>query len=103
MLLLRAFYKRCKQSKGEQVKTTEKQIEQCIWETDAFKKVNMEVLKIESEVGTDDDKDEFLRILRTGEVDKKSKSGYAKNYLFFEEKINEFRFEYLDIIYQLEL
>ena len=99
MLLLRAFYKRCKQSKGEQVEATQKQIEQCIWETDAFKKVNMDVLKIESEVVTDDDKDEFLNILRTGEVDKKSKSRYAKNYLFFEEKINEFTFEYLDWYY----
>lgn len=99
MLLLRAFYKRCKQSKGEQVEATEKQIEQCIWETDAFKKVNMNVLKIESEVATDDDKDEFLNILRTGEVDKNSKSRYAKNYRFFEEKINEFTFEYLDWYY----
>ena len=99
MLLLRAFYKRCKQSKGEQVEATEKQIEQCIWETDAFKKVNMDVLKIESEVATDEDKEEFLKILRTGDVDKNSKSKYAKNYLFFEEKIDEFTYEYLEWYY----
>ena len=35
-------------------------------------------------------KDEFLEILRTGIVAKDQKSNYAKNYIFFQQKIDEF-------------
>jgi hypothetical protein len=48
------------------------------------------VLKINSEVATDNDKEEFLEILKTGIVTKSQKSNYAKNYLFFQEKIEKF-------------
>lgn len=35
-------------------------------------------LKIDSEVATDNDKNEFLNILKTGIVEKNNKSKYAK-------------------------
>ena len=52
------------------------------------------MLKIDSEVATDNDKDEFLEILRKGIVGKDQKSNYAKNYRFFQEKIDTFLSEY---------
>ena len=42
----------------------------------------------------DEDEDEFLEILRTGDVTK-GKSSYAKNYKFFQDKIKEFTEEYV--------
>jgi len=65
-------------------------IEQCIWKTDEFNKPDKDALKIDSEVATDDDKDEFLEILKMGKVSDSFKSRYAENYRFFEKKINEF-------------
>lgn len=90
MLLLRAFYSRFKNQMDDQSKSTREYIEKCIWKTDEFGKPNMDSLKIDSEVATDDDKDEFIAILKTGMVGEKSKSAYAKNYRFFEGKITEF-------------
>ncbi len=58
-------------------------------ETDEFGDANKDELKIDSEVATDNDKDEFLEILRTGSVSK-GKSSYAKNYEYFQNKIKEF-------------
>ena len=46
----------------------------------------MDELKIDSEVATDNDKDEFLKILKTGNADN-LKSKYAENYRFFQNKI----------------
>lgn len=47
-------------------------------------------LKIDSEVATDNDKEEFLEILRTGIVNKEMKSKYACNFRFFQNNIDEF-------------
>lgn len=46
-------------------------------------------MKINSEVATDEEKEDFLRILITGEATN-AKSRYAKNYRFFQEKIQTF-------------
>lgn len=62
----------------------------CIWKTDEFDNPLTDKLKIDSEVATDNDKEEFLNILRTGIVNDSMKSRYAQNYRFFEEKIKEF-------------
>ena len=69
-------------------------IEQCIWKTNAFKEANKNALKIDSQVATDDDKGEFLEILKSGEVGKGFKSRYADNYRFFEKKVNDFLQDY---------
>ena len=94
MLLLRAFYDKFRNMKDDKSKKTRKQIEQCIWKTDEFGDADESILKIDSEVATDNDKDEFLEILRTGVVTG-VKSSYAKNYKFFQEKIMEFTEEYV--------
>ena len=45
-------------------------------------------------MATDNDKDEFLDLLKTGVVITGSKSNYVKNYQFFQAKINEFLITY---------
>ena len=90
MLLLRAFYEKYGNMKDENSIKTRERLEKCIWKTDEFGTPNKDALKINSEVATDNDKDEFLTILRTGKITDKMKSKYALNYQFFQEKINEF-------------
>lgn len=94
MLLLRAFYAKFGKMQDERSKSTQKRISQCLWKTDEFEEANMNVLKIDSEVATDNDKDEFLDILKTGLVNNEQKSNYAKNYSFFQDKIDKFLNEY---------
>ena len=90
MLLLRAFYAKFGQMQDKQSKSTKENIEKCIWKTDEFGEPDMDCLKIDSEVATDNDKEEFLSILKSGTVSKGNKSRYAKNYMFFEKSIDEF-------------
>jgi len=94
MLLLRAFYSRFLSMKDEDSVQTRDTMSKCIWKTDTFGKLRTDELKIESEVSTDDDKEEFLSILKTGEVDKTYKSRYAQVFRFFQDKINDFINEY---------
>ena len=90
MLLLRAFHVKFLKAQDENSVKTRESIEKCIWKTDEFGKPNMTELKIDSEVATDGDKEEFLTILRTGDVDRNQKSKYAVNFRFFQQKIEEF-------------
>ena len=78
-------------------------IEKCLWKTDEFGTANLNELKIDSEVATDNDKEEFLEILKTGEVRDNQKSKYANNYRFFQKKIEEFLNEYLDVFSYLPI
>jgi uncharacterized protein with ParB-like and HNH nuclease domain len=94
MLLLRAFYDKFENTQDENSQRTREDISKCIWKTSEFGKADVNVLKIDSEVATDNDKDEFLEILRTGTINKEQKSNYAKNYRFFQEKIREFTLKY---------
>jgi len=90
MLILRAFYDKFSNMQDEKSKSTRNNIEKCIWKTDEFGKAEKSILKIDSEVATDSDKEEFLELLRTGEVKSGSKSQYVKNYQFFQTKIDGF-------------
>lgn len=90
MLLLRAFYAKFGHMQDEESVLTKQNIEQCIWQMNEFGKPNKALLKIDSEVATDNDKDEFLEILRTGNVEKGQKSRYAQNYKFFQKCIDSF-------------
>jgi len=94
MLLLRAFYSKFGNMQDNNSKNTRERIAQCLWKTDEFGEADLSKLKIDSEVATDNDKDEFLEILRTGVVAKDQKSNYAKNYIFFQQKIDEFLSEF---------
>ena len=90
MLLLRAFYSRCKGMDDKESVRTRGYIESCLWKSDEFGESDFDSLKIDSLVITDLDKEEFISILKTGNVDKKQKSRYAINYRFFNEKIDDF-------------
>lgn len=90
MLLLRAFYAKFGNMQDEHSIKTREWIEKCIWKTDEFGNPDKTKLKIDSEVATDKDKEEFLTILKDGVVTKEQKSNYANNYRFFQDKIQEF-------------
>jgi uncharacterized protein with ParB-like and HNH nuclease domain len=94
MLLLRAFYSKFGNMQDNNSKNTRERIAQCLWKTNEFGEADLNKLKIDSEVATDNDKEEFLEILRTGKVQKDQKSKYAKNYIFFEQKIDLFLYEF---------
>ena len=89
MLLLRAFYAKFGHMQDKASISTKQNIEKCLWKTDEFGEPDMQQLKIDSEVATDKDKDEFLDILRNGEAGIK-KSRYAENYRFFQKCIDTF-------------
>lgn len=90
MLLLRAFYQRSGSMQDKGTRSMRKMIEQCIWKTNEFDEPDLDALKIDSEVATDDDKSEFLEILKQGKALANFKSRYADNYRFFEQKISSF-------------
>lgn len=94
MLLLRAFYAKFGNMQDDNSRETRKIIERCIWKTDEFGRPDKSKLKINSEVATDNERDEFLTILREGTVFKGQKSNYAVNYEFFQRKIDAFLNEY---------
>lgn len=94
MLLLRAFYSKFGNMQDSNSIKTRDIIAKCLWKTDEFENPIKNELKIDSEVATDDDKDGFLEILRTGSANKNDKSRYALNYLFFQNKIAEFLSNY---------
>lgn len=89
LLLLRAFYERYGNMKNERAIKTGEKIAACIWKTNEFGDPDKTALKITSEVATDNEKEEFLTILKTGDA-KDKKSRYAANYRFFQEKIKDF-------------
>jgi hypothetical protein len=94
MLLLRAFYERSGMMQDKGTKSMRKMIEQCVWKTNEFDEPNKDALKIDSEVATDDDKEEFLDILKDGVAPNNFKSRYAENYRFFQKKIDDFLANY---------
>lgn len=94
MLLLRAFYAKFGHMQDEASVETSKDIAKCIWRTDEFGKPDMLALKIDSEVATDKDKDEFLEILKDGTIKVGQKSRYATNYRFFQNYIDDFLAKY---------
>ena len=94
MLLLRAFYEKFGHMQDKASVATKQNIEKCIWKTDEFGEPDMSALKIDSEVATDKDKDEFLEILKTGAVKPGQKSRYAANYRFFQNCIDDFLAKY---------
>lgn len=90
MLLLRAFYSKFGHMQDKASISTKQNIEKCLWKTDEFGEADMAALKIDSEVATDKDKDEFLDLLRSGDASKGQKSRYAENYRFFQGCIQAF-------------
>lgn len=98
MLLLRAFYEKFGKMKDPKALKTRENLSKCIWKIDEYQQPIMDCLKINSEVATDKDKDEFLTILELGEANEKMKSNYAMNYRFFQQKIKDFQDSYSDYL-----
>lgn len=94
MLLLRAFYERFGNMQDKNSLDTRAALAKCIWKTDEFGTPDRNALKINSEVATDEDKDEFLEILKSGKTSKEMHSIYALNYRFFQKQIEEFLQKY---------
>ncbi|OQX22745.1 MAG: hypothetical protein BWK80_29590 [Desulfobacteraceae bacterium IS3] len=94
MLILRAFYDKFSNMQDKNSILTRDRIEKCIWKTDTFGTADKNMLKIDSEVATDNDKEEFLELLRTGIVSPGSKSQYVLNYQFIKKKIDDFLQEF---------
>lgn len=94
MLLLRAFYSKFEFMKDKQSVSTRDAIAKCIWKTDEFDEPDKAQLKIDSEVASDDDKEEFLEILRTGATAEGQRSRYARTFAFFQDKIARFTSDY---------
>lgn len=90
MLLLRAFYTKFLNMMDKNSTSIRNSIAKCIWKSDEFDNLIEDRLKIDSQVSTDEDKDEFMAILRTGTVPNGYKSRYAKVFRFFQDRIDEF-------------
>ena len=91
MLLLRAFYTRFGNMQDDASNVTRKSIEKCIWKTDELsEQPKIDFCKLNTEVATDEAKQEFRDILYKGEVTDAQKSQYAENYRFFQQKIDKF-------------
>lgn len=90
MLMLRAFYTKFLNMQDKNSVSIRNSIAKCIWKSDEFDNLIADQLKIDSQVSTDEDKGEFMDILRTGEAQKDYKSRYARVFRFFQEKIDEF-------------
>ncbi|MBQ7152085.1 MAG: DUF262 domain-containing protein [Synergistaceae bacterium] len=89
MLLLRAIYTRYG-THDSQAAPLSKDIESCIWKADELGNVDKNSCKLETLVATDELKEEFKEILRTGEAPDDKKSLYAENYRFFLKQIDDF-------------
>lgn len=94
MLFLRAFYDKFSNMQDKSSISIRELIEKCIWKTDSFGATDKSSLKIDSQVASDNDKEEFLMILRNGEGILNCKSKYLTNYQFFKSKINTFLNDY---------
>ena len=94
MLFLRAFYDKFANMQDKSSISIRELIEKCIWKTDTFGATDKSSLKIDSQVASDNDKEEFLMILRNGEGILNCKSKYLTNYQFFKSKINTFLNDY---------
>lgn len=89
MLLLRAFYNKLSKMKDLNSQAMKQDIEKSLWRANNFGAYQKDDLKIASEVATDNEKEEFIAILRDGNADN-MKSRYAKNFKYFEGQIVDF-------------
>lgn len=87
--MLRAFCDKFSRMKDKQSMRMHDSIAACIWKTDEYDEPDTDQLQIDSEVASDADKDEFLRILREGKVDPAWWSRYAKNFSYFLGRIDK--------------
>lgn len=87
LLLLRAFY----ESFGENVSKIHGRIADCIWKIGKDDNPDFSTYKIDSEVATDENNEEFGKIISEGVATEGNKSNYSENYRYFQKKISEFK------------
>ena len=93
-LLLRAFYDAYGTGMTDEDSLYAKwEISKCLWHIPSMSnKTDMSALKIISEVASEDEWSEFLRIMENGKIDKAPGEGkYARNYRLFQKRIKEFQ------------
>lgn len=90
MLILRAFYDKFTNMQDKNSILTRDRIEKCIWKTDTFGTADKSTLKIDSEVATDNDKEEFLELLRTGIVNKEVRVNMFLTIIFSRKRLMSF-------------
>ena len=91
LLILRAFYEAMKNFSDNWSKhDVRKNIGRCIWKTNEQGEPNFSELKIDSQVATDNDRQELIDILTSGTTNPRHKSRYAQNYRLFQENISAF-------------
>lgn len=91
LLMLRAFYTSFEKIQFDNKESVMSSIGQCVWHTDKFRQIDKASVKLKSEVASEDDIDQFKKILETGKVAKSDKSNYAENYRLFEKWIAKFK------------
>lgn len=91
MLLLRAFYSKACKMRQTDMRRLKESIEQCIWKLDEDYEVLWDGLKISSYADTAGDNAELIEILRHGDAPDDFNSLYAKNFRFFQKKIDEYK------------
>ena len=90
-LLLRAIYSKLMSSTEKEAIHLSGQIAPALWEQDELTgEIKFERVLITSRVMGDEGNEEFKRILISGEVNKKSQSNYAGNYLLFVKMLDDF-------------
>ncbi len=91
-LFLRAIYKKLLSMKeSKEVTNFKSQIESALWIQDELTaEVDFEKTLIESRVMNDDGNKVFTEILKTGEINKRNNDNYTKNYLLFQELIEDY-------------
>ncbi|MBQ7561320.1 MAG: DUF262 domain-containing protein [Synergistaceae bacterium] len=112
LLMLRAFYFTLSEIETssnlsllddkEIVSDVRKNIGKCIWHTNEYGKPYRDQLKIESRVATEETTGELINILCNGVINNDSKSRYAQNYKFYQDKIRDLmnssdNFNWLDL------
>lgn len=90
LLMLRAFYPRFSKQKDDASQGTLKNIGKCIWKTNEHGTPYFDKIRISSDVALDDERQEFIDILKNGNAPGNMNSKYAVNYRFFEDQIDKF-------------
>ena len=92
-LMLRAFYKKLEDMiPDDEVLGLKNQIAPCIWDVNPMSLLVSDKTKIhiQSLVATEDDNENFHKILYTGEVLNGAKDNYSQNFSFFVDKSDEY-------------
>lgn len=94
-LLLRALYEKLGiMTETDETKYLQSQIEPALWEQNELTgKVSYEKTLISSKVMGDDGNKRFLEILVTGKADKEAIDNYSRNYIYFQNLIEQYASE----------